>query len=122
MRRNPNILQPSVGQTIQAQMTLVASTRPPQAVQQDCSWFGDACCRLMSSGVWRCSFPGGACTPGLEACPAWLTNEIKRQSQLASSSFSAAPVGVPVPSAVRRLRAQQRRMMALVASRARLGI
>ena len=50
----------------------------PQAAAGQCVWIEQACCKMMTNGLWRCSWPGGACTPGLETCPPWLTQAIRR--------------------------------------------
>lgn len=56
----------------------LATAKPEVLPVEGCLWIEDACCKMMTNGLWRCSWPGGACTPGLDECPKWLTDAIKR--------------------------------------------
>lgn len=115
---NPALtIQPS---SLQGMIAAIAS-RQPTPVASDCVYFGDACCKMMSNGIYRCSWPdqpgqpgsGGACTPGLEGCPAWLINEIKRNYYTPAPQLTIpVPVPVPSPAALRRAARRLRREIA----------
>jgi len=93
-----------------AQARVNAVAAQARVLGGDCVFVKDACCKLMSTGIYRCSWPDlpgrpgtrGACTPGLETCPRWLTDELRRDTVALARARAAVPKIGPARLAIRR--------------------